>query len=156
MSVSTNGQLSFGIAFEEGFEFPWDDERFDGEIDKWWRCVRGFTHTTEYPFNEFGDYKPGINSKSPIVDAYYREVHDWEKANPIPIEVVNYCSDSCPMYILASEHSFCRRGYTANIDLTLLMQDEEEARQRLLSFLEEFGIETDQEPAWLLTGFWGD
>jgi len=48
MGISTNGQLHFGIKFEDGFEFPWD---FDDEmksswrsddIEHWWREVNGF------------------------------------------------------------------------------------------------------------------
>lgn len=32
MSTSTNGEICYGILFEEGYEFPWND----GEMIEWW------------------------------------------------------------------------------------------------------------------------
>lgn len=38
MGMSTDGQLCFGICFEDGFEFPWDNEEFDNSIERWWNA----------------------------------------------------------------------------------------------------------------------
>lgn len=34
MTTSTNAELCFGIEFDEGYEFPWDEEWED--IEDWW------------------------------------------------------------------------------------------------------------------------
>ena len=43
MGVSTDGQICFGIAFEECTEFPWDSEEYDGDIDAWWLSLSSFS-----------------------------------------------------------------------------------------------------------------
>ena len=44
VGTSTNGQLCYGTAFVEDFEFPWGD----GEIEYWWTyTVHGFKHSFE-------------------------------------------------------------------------------------------------------------
>ena len=33
MGLSTDGEISFGIVFDEGFEFPWDEYDYDIECN---------------------------------------------------------------------------------------------------------------------------
>lgn len=40
MSQSTNGQITYGIPFPEGFQFPWNDEKYEFSIQEWWTAVR--------------------------------------------------------------------------------------------------------------------
>lgn len=152
MGRSTDGQLSYGYVFEEGFEFPWDDERYVGDIEDWWRDVKGFTRAVDSPFDEQGNYKPGISEGSPEVSRYYAESQEWDKKNPLPVELVNYCSDGCPMYILASKNLRANRGYPTPISL-MDMEHTDEAHQRLMSFLEEFGIVPEGEIGWWLSSY---
>ena len=44
MGQSTNGELWYGVVFEDGYEFPWDAEEFSGDLDDWWR-----TENTDHP-----------------------------------------------------------------------------------------------------------
>jgi len=154
MGTSTDGQLSFGIVFEEGFEFPWNDEDFDGEIDDWWRSVNGYTNPHPDPFTEGGAYKPEFNRDSTEVRTYFNHQFDWDKQNPFPIEVVNYCHIDYPMYLLAVKHIECSRRYPREIDPAFLEVGAED-RMRLTRFLLDYGIETNNEPKWWLTSYWG-
>lgn len=151
---ATDGQLSYGCVFEEGFEFPWDDEKYEGDIDEWWEDVRGFTGTVDYPFDEFGEYKPGIHSGSPEVSNYFVKRDEWRKNNPLPIQLVNYCSGGYPMYILAVKHIEANRGYPKGIPSDYLIVEEED-RLRLLKFMEEFEIAPEGKIGWWLSSFKG-
>lgn len=154
MGVRTDGQLSYGVVFDEGFEFPWDADEFEGSIEAWWKYVKGFVNPVEYPCCDDGEnYKPGIHQGSPIIKEYYAAEREWQKANPIPVEVVNYCSYPRPMYIIATKHTYNRRGDSNEIDLEWML-DIEEYRERLINFLNEFGIEFDEKPRWYLSSFW--
>jgi len=153
MGISTDGQLSYGVVFDEYFEFPWDAEKWDGDIEDWWRDVNGFSNPIEYPFDEKGDYKPGYNGESPVVSEYFRHRSEWLKLNPVPIEVVNYCSCELPMYLLASKHMSNSRGTTQKVALEFF-RDTDEASQNLAEFLDKYNIESENDAAWWLTSCW--
>jgi hypothetical protein len=154
MGTSTDGQLSFGVAFEVEFEFPWSDDKYEGNIDVWWRDVRGFVNPVESPFDDSGNYKPGVNRGSPVISKYFAKQREWEKANPLPVELVNYCSDDYPMWIIATKHIHAHRGTPKAVDVDFL-RDTDEAYQTLCEFLEEFSIESDGEIRWWLSSYWG-
>lgn len=156
MGTSTNGQLSFGVVFEDGFEFPWDADPHDGDIESWWRDVRGFVNPVEYPYDESGEYNPGIDEDSPVVDQYFDNQRNWLNANPIPVELVNYCSGDYPMYLLATKHVDNYRGSPKLIDVDSdFIRDTADAEKKLREFLDEFGIESDGEIGWWLSSYWG-
>ncbi len=115
MGVSTDGQLSFGVVFDECFEFPWDSEEFDGDYDEWWQSVNGYENPNPCPYGDDGGYKPGMNRESPEVKAYHAHSIAWRKENPFPVEIVNYCSGDCPMYLLAVKHVECSRIYRLRV-----------------------------------------
>ncbi len=151
--------------FDEGFEFPWDADEFDGDIEEWWKHVNGYDNPHYCPFTEAGEYKDdapvtvdqfgqkSVKHDDPRVSAYYEYRRKWMSSNPVPIEVVNYCSGDCPMYVLAVKHIECSRGYPQEIDPALLEVTDDD-KQRLRDFLERFDIEAD-EPKWWLTSYWG-
>ena len=164
MGQSTDGQLSFGVVFEEGFEFPWDE--YGGNIEGWWKKVRGYDNPHYCPFTDDGEYKDDapihvdqygmklLKHDDPRVVSYYEYSREWNKNNPFPIAVVNYCSGDCPMYILAVKHVYCSRGYPEAIKPSFLIVDDED-RAMLAEFLEAYNIEADGEPQWWLTSYWG-
>jgi hypothetical protein len=144
MSTSTDGQLCYGLTFEEDYEFPWDGM----DLDEWWRDIEGCP--VESPYAEGGDYKPGIT-----INDYFEQRRRWDDDNPLPIELVNCCSGDCPIWILAIPASvmFCRRGYPLafdRVDLTVTYEDV----QKLLGFCKRFDIEVT-ELKWLLSSYWG-
>jgi hypothetical protein len=151
MSTSTDGQLSYGVLFDQGFRFPWDTKDGHGSLNDWWLEVKGFK-PTYYPYTEEGDHKEDATEL--LISEYYNQKAAWKKATPLPVFLINYCSCDYPMYILASKHIECSRGYPEEINIDFL-QDTQEAHAKLIQFLEEFGIEHEDKPRWLLSSYWG-
>lgn len=145
MGVSTDGQLCCGIVFEEDFEFPWGGM----ELDEWWREVNDCP--IESPYDGYGDYKPGVTDSGD----YWDRIYSWDKENPFPFELVNYCSGDCPAWILAIPSSVrsCSRGDPLEFNPTDLIITSEEVR-RLLNFCMRFDIKWF-EPTWYLSSYWG-
>lgn len=113
MGTSTDGEISFGILFAEGYEFPWDSEEFGCDVDEWWLIETGWKWEGDQPFNSDGEYSPGFSQDDPRIDAYFDSKSDWKKEHPLPFEVINYQSSEAPAYILAipSSHLTAHRGY---------------------------------------------
>ena len=159
MGTSTDGQLSFGVVFEEGYEFPWDADQYGGDLDEWWQSISGYDNPHK-PFNEHGEWNPGVTRESQVYKDYsaYRKKWKEENPNPIgcdgPVELVNYCSDGCPMYLLLSKHYSAKRGHPENVDVDTL-RNTDEAYQALAEFLDRFDIHTEDDPQWWLTSYWG-
>jgi hypothetical protein len=152
MGVSTDGQICFGIAFEEGFEFPWGD---DDEGNWWTDQVNGY----KPPFSLYDDKGNFLGGKRPPqdqMDRYYDHLREFEAAHPMPVKVVNYCSYDCPMYILAVPSSFMKnsRGFPKDFDPSKLVVSDQE-REELLAFCRDHGIEFEGEPKWYLSSLWG-
>lgn len=159
MSTSTDGQLSFGLIFDEGFEFPWCDEDGDGDEDDfiraWWYKRNSYGDPTLKLYDSDGNCVEPESSRGEAVARLYSERREWEEAHPIPIQVVNYCSCDSPMLMLATRHFSASRGYPKELDLECLVSlDLEPDRQILSAFLEEYGIESDHEPQWFLSSLW--
>lgn len=152
MSQSTNGQLCYGILFPEGFEFPWDDLKYgnDDSLKTWWREVNGFKHAKEV-FDSDGNYIDGMTD-----DAYFMEGHDFDKSHPLPVELINYCSGDCPMFILAvpSTVIISRRGYPEVVSLKVWPQIDFEA---LADFLKNHSLDNGDgnKCQWYLSSYWG-
>lgn len=163
MGVSTDGQLCYGVPFPEGFEFPW--EKYSEE--KWWRKINGY----KPPFmlyNEDGEYLSGVKPPEALVDQYYEHQNEWDKANPFPVEVVNYCSDDCPMYMLAVKESVKNnsRGYPEEINpAELTVTDEQKKvllnfienyiKEKVDEYAEDYSDKLSLEPKWYLSSYWG-
>ena len=103
MGINVLGGLTYGIKFPEGFEFPWDSEKYGGDIDEWWQGVAGFKPIAKSPFDNLGEWRSDIceNERDKIYDAWAAERNSWNSSNPIPVELINYCNPEQEMYILA-------------------------------------------------------
>ncbi len=152
MGTSTNGQICYGIAFEEGYEFPWNTTH--GDINDWWLSVCGYKPTEEL-YDSDGNYLDGQEPPREQIERYFDERRAFAEAHPMPVELVNYCSGECAMYVLAVPSSviIARRGYPeefdpAQLNVTLLDVD------ALLQFCKAHNIETS-DPKWFLTSYWG-
>ena len=42
MGMSTDGEIHYGIKFDEDFVFPWNTDEFEYDIEEWWQEVGGF------------------------------------------------------------------------------------------------------------------
>lgn len=153
MGVSTDGQICFGIVFEEGTEFPWE-----GDIEDWWlREVKKFRNTREL-YNEDGGYLNGVVPTEDEIGDYYQERREFMKNNPCPVSLVNYCSGDYPTYILAvpSSVKVCSRGFPTKLRVEDFVVTEKQI-QSLKDFCSEHGLQVgpDEEPAWWLSSYWG-
>lgn len=139
MGQSTDGELWYGVVFEDGYEFPWDAESFDGDIKDWWRAEQGFDSTRGYPAAGWLEYQ-----------------NQFDAERPCPVEVVNYCSGEYPMYALAVTGTLqtASRGYPKLIE-GLGISDGE--IQPLRDFLVKYELkpEPDKPEGWYLSSYWG-
>lgn len=153
MSVSTDGQICFGVLLEEGAELPWNDESYDGDIENWWLAINGFKSSVEI-YDEKGEYIGGKRPDDATITKYFDEKHDFLKKHPV-LELVNYCSGDYPMYILAVPRTVlsASRGYPHEFNPSLLYVTDNE-RNSLVAFCKEHGLEVG-EPRWYLSSYWG-
>ena len=154
MGQSTDGQICYGVMFEEDYEFPWDDEKYDGDIEDWWRDLCGYKPTNEIYSN--GGYVGGVKPPESVFQAYYEERRVFDKAHPIPFELVNYCSGDYPMYILAITRTCLSnsRGTPEAFNPESLTITEDE-KSNLLDFCAKHGLSFEGEPSWWLSSYWG-
>ena len=151
MSVSTDGLLFYGWLFEEGAEFPWEDY----EEEEWWKQVAGYKklHDLYDLYDRRGVFRPGVTPE--MVTAEYEHQREWDKANPLPFKVVNYCSDSCPIYALAvGEVLTAARGYPIALVPSDLVVDEM-VIVKVREVCRAHGVNLDGEPKWYLASYWG-
>ena len=155
MGQSTNGQICYGILLEEEIELPWDKEEFDGNEEAWWRTVNDYKplHVCFVSDN----YAPGFGSTDPRVYEQWDHEQAWLKANPLPFEMVNVCSGSNPIWIIASPGTFTSacRGKPLAITSEWLECEKMLAGPELEDFCEKHGIEHEDEPKWYLSSYWG-
>lgn len=154
MSISTDGQICYGVLFEDGQIFPWDE---DGDIEDWWVYkALNFRHSVEI-YTKNGEHEKGIVQEQ--IDKYFDEKHDFVKNNKLPVELVNYCSGDYPSYILAipSTYKNCSRGYPQEFEPKDLIVNQEEEKA-LLDFIAnyvEVDKDTEVQPKWYLSSYWG-
>jgi len=151
MTTSTNGVISFGVVCDEYTEFPWEEHC----IEEWWREVNGFKPLYE-PYTTEGVYDEGWSESDPRFDEIWTQQVTWDKENPIPVELENYCSGECPMYaiVVCDLGHTCLRGYPTSFDPKDLVATPRQILD-LLSFLQDYNIQYEGEPSWLLTSYWG-
>jgi len=157
MSVSTDGQLCYGILLSEDAELPWQTEEYDYDIEDWWIVkILGFKHSFEL-FDEKGNWLEPRQSKK-IEDKYFQEQIDFKDSHEkLPYELVNVCSGDYPMYMLAITDTCisASRGEPQKIDIYGLRGISQEEDKDLLDFCKKYGIETSGESGWYLSSYWG-
>ena len=152
MGTTTDGQLCYGVIISD--DPPWADEKYDHDIDDWWIGVSDYVNPVEYPFTEDGEYKDGFIPGDPRIDEWCKNRYEWHKSNPLPVELVNYCSCDYAEYILAVRGtvSTASRGYPVEVNSLLVDAD---ATEMLKSFCAKYFVETADEPKWYLSSYWG-
>jgi hypothetical protein len=158
MGQSTNGQICYGILFNEDTEFPWDKEtnRWP-DIEEWWVFdVLDFRHSFEI-FTPEGDWIGGKEWPKEKINQYYEERESFEEQNPeLPVVLVNYCSSEYPIYILAIPETYfeANRGYPKEFSPPNLTITDDQ-KDILINFCNDHDIEFDDEPGWYLSSYWG-
>jgi len=146
MSISTNGQICFGVIVDE---LPWEDE----DIESWWLDVQGYEPS--FKLYESGEYVDGVKPPDDKIEEYFAHKFDFQERHPLPVVLINYCSGDCPMYILAVPSSVrsAHRGYPEPFDPVELKVEQNEV-DKLLQFCDDHGIERGW-PRWWLSSYWG-
>ena len=161
MTTHTNGQICYGVIIstedDEGeIVFPWDKYEDGYGIEDWWIYdVLGFKHSFEI-YDASGDYIDGVEPPNEKITQWYNERREFEKiAPPLPVTLVNYCSNDYPLYILAIPDTakVACRGFPEVFNPEGLRVGPE--RQSLLDFCHEHGIKYQGEPQWYLSSYWG-
>lgn len=157
MGQSTNAILAYGYnlgADEDGWKLqeageygeppalPWYDPERDDFVEAAERRllaeVAGFTET---------DWR---------VEGYF--TREREAKARLGVEIEAYCSDSCPMYVLAAHVTTVHRGWIEHVDPNDLAQRPvaEGWDVSLRAAVTALGITPVQpEPRWLLCSYWG-
>ena len=154
MGQSTDGQICFGVVFDEDADLPWESEKYDG-IEDWWTEIGGFKPGFN-PYDDQGEYKPGVSDTDPRIDKYYDDRTEWRKRNPLPVELVNSCSADYPIWIIAVQGTVqeANRGNPIEFDPAALTVDPKKL-QAFTDFVGKFEIEFGSGPAWYLSSYWG-
>jgi hypothetical protein len=152
MGVSTNGQLCYGILYEEGFEFPWTDS---GEEDweQWWRDENNYVPPYK-PEELWGEEERVEGVTEEMIDEYFDKQREWDKANPLPFDVINVCSGDYPIYMLCVPSSFHKAWRGDPVVIESLEVDEDDV-QSFLVFLDKYNLSGTQDPQWFLSSYWG-
>lgn len=153
MGLSTDGQLCYGVKFDEDFEFPWGD----GDVDDWWLEVNGYAPSKPL-YNSDGEYINGVRPSDAMVKEYFAEREAFrEKIGKLPFELVNYCSGDYPSYILGIPST----SKTANRGYPIILHEENfrvngDDREALLAFCDKYDIKYSPEDiGWWLSSYMG-
>jgi len=158
MGVSTDGQICYGILLDEEVELPWGDDKYDDGIYDWWvYTVKGYEPPFEM-FDDDGEYIGGeSNWTTQQIDHYFEHLWLFRKQNPLPVELVNVCSNDYPIYIIAAPETCVRatRGYPLPFEPSQLDNVSLAQKEELIKFCDDYEIEYDGEPQWYLSSYWG-
>ena len=147
MGISVYAKLSYGICIDYT-ELPWGND----DIEDWWLDVNNFINPIECPFTEDGNYKEGFYSEHQSVNKYFENIRNFHKENPIPIKIVydgNYDSE---VHILTTKTMCSCRGESQDVDPDFF-NDFQECHDKLVDFLEKYGIITEEKPRWILSSY---
>ena len=155
MGISTDGQICYGVLFEDDYEFPWDAEEYGGDIEAWWRAVNGYQPPFEL-YDSDGNYLDGIEPPQMRIDAYFGARHEWDEQHAVPVARVNACSGDHPLYIVAVPSTVRKayRGWPETFNPTDLQVDST-AVDELCEFCDKYGLAYQGEPAWYLSSYYG-
>ena len=91
-------------------------------------------------------------------DNYFEEQGKFLKVHPIPVDLVNYCSDECPMFILAVPRTvlLANRGYPQIFDPDDIVRITPGEHASIIRFCKKYDIDMDNEyPNWHLSSSMG-
>jgi len=160
MGVSSNGHICYGIVFNEDYKFPWNCDKYEGDIDLWWIYeICSYTDPFEL-WDETGNYVGGIKPSEDKIDEWYKVRREFEKEHPVPVSLVNYCSGDYPMYILAIPDTYvsCSRGGPVKFSMDKKVYAHE--AQGLVNFCEKYCQPQDEyyefpemTPEWYVSSY---
>jgi len=90
MSQTASATISYGFWFKYAYDLPWMADGLGndyGDYEKWWKDQLSYESPFEL-FNEDGNWINGEGPAQERIDDYYTHRREWEKAHPMPFEVV--------------------------------------------------------------------
>ena len=161
MGISSDGQICFGIAFEEEYEFPWTDEKWGGDEEDWWFIgVCGYVPPFEI-FNDNGDYADGVRPHKEKMDEYYAHRQEFRESHPIPVEIVRHCSYEYTMFIVAVPGTYISAFRGNPLEFRVANIDPSKAAA-VIDFCEKYcrpkyehSEFPEMKPCWLLSSMYG-
>jgi hypothetical protein len=149
MGISSDGVISYGLKFEEGYEFPWQGE----DYTDWWLKESGYKEPFKL-WDSNGNFPNGVKPADSVITEYYNHRREFKKEHPLPFEMVDYCSGEYPMYILAVPGTIitANRGHPiefnpAELDCRILIHEKE--LRAFSNFCEKYLNNHDQRKWWL-------
>ena len=137
MGISSDGQICYGIAFEEEYEFPWLDEEWDGDEEEWWITgICGYKPPFEI-YNEQGGHIDGERPSKERSDEYYDNHSKFKDAHPMPVEIISHCSYDYTMYFIAVPGTYTRAssGYPEKFKIESVTPEQE---KDVIDFCEKY------------------
>ena len=143
MGITSDGQISFGILFEEDYEFPWYD---DTEIENWWRIQQGYVNPFKI-YTSDGNYINDIEPSSEEFNMYFNYRDKFDKAHPIPVFIL----------AIPSTIKTCSRGYPEIIEPTDSNRryNKDYMDKLLLEFCKTYSLQHENPPKWYLSSYLG-
>jgi hypothetical protein len=158
MGRNVTAKIVYGYELGE-VSLPWDTY----SEDPWWRKIKGFKPSVVI-YDENDDYINGIRPPQELIDLYFKERKDWEKANPLPIEVINAGGGEFIYTVIALRSPIVRAewGSPQDFDFQKIMNDVNDYdRDTMIKFCKEYlapfkdlDVEVDWDnPKWLLCAY---
>ncbi len=134
-----NGIICYGIKFEEGYPFPWENDKYGGDHEGWW-----LHEACKYkpPFDLYGPdgaYLSNIIQPGLMVEAYFVALRKFQEENPFPVEIGNYWSGERPMYILSKCYYTMKNSWGCEEPfLPVPLEARKGERWHLINFCKEY------------------
>jgi hypothetical protein len=152
MGMDASATISFGMEFEEDFEFPWEDQ----DIDDWWIKELGFEPSKEV-FDENGNYNEGMTKKDS--DDYFKEIGEFLENHPCPIIDIRCGSYDNHSTVIAIPSSCIYGDWESGVNIDTLEDFilDNENLNSYYEFMNKYFLDEfmNQKPRWILTCFWG-
>lgn len=156
MGQSTDGILAYGYDLGEGFEKIQEAGEYGELPPLTWFDPEHTDDLIEAAELHLLAQVAGFTETDWSADGYFDRQRKAKARLGVQFET--YCSDSCPMHLLAAKVITVRRGAVEDIDMTALAVEPEMNgwNDKLRAALTALGITPQQaEPRWLLASYWG-
>jgi len=151
--------IAYGIPFEEDQEFPWDEAPFDGDVEEWWRTIKGYKLPFEM-FDSKGDWLPGFEKDKEKCDEYYKHRREWLENNPVPVAVLTMDSYDASRYFIAALETEVWVDWGEHKEIVLnslnpLKKHVNALNEFVAEYLSGENFDIEDAPKWHLFAFYG-
>lgn len=150
MGMNAQAEIAYGYPCAEDAALPWGDD-----IEQWWRDINGYKSPFEI-FDAEGNWLNGKRPDQKVIDEYYNHKFEWDKQNPLPVELCFTGSHDYSRTFLAVPNEGDSIDYGEFLPLSKSLVTPESAKITALEkFILDHGIEVDGQRGWHLFAFYG-